>query len=324
MNRRHFLNTSGLALLAGSSVFAAASAQASDYPKRAIRLMVGFPPGGSTDGPVRVLAANAATILGQPIVVENRVGAGGVMPAYGLQSAPADGYTLGIIALGVFRLPFRTEIKWSPIDDIDYVVGLTGYSFGIVVPTDSPIKTWEDYVAYAKAHPGELTYASPGPVTTNHLTMEQISRAAGIELNHVPYKGSGESMLAVLSGQVQSAAETSAWAPHVESGKLRLIVVWGDKRMSRFPDVPTLKEKGIDLVQTSPWGIGVRAGTDPAIIGKLHDAFRQAMQMPNFAEALAVYDMEPMYMDPEQYTRFARETMAREKNILEALGLNTR
>jgi tripartite-type tricarboxylate transporter receptor subunit TctC len=158
--------------------------------------------------------------------------------------------------------------------------------------------------------------------TTNHLTMEQFSRAAGVKLNHVPYKGSAESLQALLAGHVQSAAETSAWVPYVESGKLRLLAVWSDKRMARFPDVPTLKELGIDIVQTSPWGLVAPKGTPQKTQARLHDAFKQAMEMPAFKEALARFDMEPAYRDPVQYQRFAVESMKREKEILDTLGLS--
>lgn len=297
------------------------SADAASYPSRPIKIVVGFPPGGSTDGPTRVLAENLSKLLGVAVIVENKTGAGGVMPAYTLQSADPDGYTAGVIAASVFRLPYTTKISWDPLKDIEYVIGLTGYAFGIVVPASSPITDWSKYLAYAKAHPGELSYATPGIATTNHLTMERIAREAGVKLNHIPYKGSADSVRAVLSGEVQSAAETSAWAPHVESGKFRLLVVWGEKRMSRFPNVPTLKESGLDIVQTSPWGIGVPKGTDPAVVKKLHDAFKQAMNMPNFTKSLAQFDMEPMYMDPVQYRRFAADSMKREAEVLQSLNI---
>lgn len=315
-------------LLASLSLLAAAAApavqvqdQASSYPTRPIKIIIGFAPGGSTDAPMRVLAESASKILKQAVIIENKPGAGGTFPAIALQSAPNDGYTLAILAASVFRLPYTTNITWDPARDISYVIGLTGYAFGIVVPASSPITTWSQYVAHAKAHPGETTYASPGTVTTNHLTMERIARDAGIKLTHVPFKGSSESIQALLGGHVQSAAETSAWVPYVESGKFRLLVVWGEKRMARFPNVPTLKESGINIVQASPWGIGVPKGTDPAIVKKIHDAFKQAMEMPNFKAALAQYEMEPMYMDSEHYRRFAIESMKRDKEALESLNI---
>ena len=292
------------------------------YPSKPIKIMIGFAPGGSTDGPVRILAESASKILNQPIVVENKVGAGGTMPMQILQSVPPDGYTLAISSAGIYRMPYTTDLKWDPVKDISYIIGLTGYSFGIVVPTGSPIKNCQDYVAQAKAKSGLMNYSTPGIATTNHLTMERISRALGISLNHIPYKGSAESLQALLAGQVDSAAETSAWAPQVEAGKMRLLVVWSKNRMKRFPDVPTLKEMGVDLVQSSPWGLVGPKGMDPKIIQKLHHAFKQAMEQQEFKDALAKYDMELDYRNNSDFVKFAADSMKKEKEIIQVLGLN--
>jgi tripartite-type tricarboxylate transporter receptor subunit TctC len=318
-----------LACLASTAMLGvASSARAQDntgtWPTRAIKLMIGFPPGGSTDGPVRILAETVARVLKQPVVVENRPGVGGTMPAQVLQASANDGYTLGISSAGINRLPFTTGIKWDPIDDLTYIIGLTGYAFGMVVPASSPIRTWSDYVAAAKAKPGMLTYSTPGVATTNHLTMEQISRRAGISLNHIPYKGSAESLQALLGGQVDSAAETSAWAPFVRDGKMRLIVTWGAKRMAGFPDVPTLKDVGVSLTQTSPWGLIAPKGLDPAIASRLHDAFKFAMEQPNFRQALARYEMEPAYLSGSDFRDQSKQAMQQEKVILDALGLSVK
>ncbi len=323
MHKRHFLRAVGSAAAwCASPMLARAQDRAAAWPARPIKIMIGFPPGGSTDGPMRVLAEHAGRILGQPIVIENKPGAAGVIPAQQLQSAPHDGYTLAIAPAGVYRLPYTTDLKWNPASDLGYIVGITGYAFGTVVPASSAITSLADYIAAAKARPGELTYSTPGVATTNHLTMEQFSRLAGIQLNHVPYKGSADSLQALLAGHVQSAAETSAFVPYVESGKFRLIAVWGKKRMARFPDVPTLQESGIDLVQTSPWGLVGPKGLDPRIAVRLHDAFREAMDAPAFKTVLASFDMEPDYRSGADFQRFAVESMRREKEVLDALGLS--
>ncbi|QFZ86242.1 tripartite tricarboxylate transporter substrate binding protein [Variovorax paradoxus] len=309
-------------LLALGAAFAQPASAQETYPARPIKIVIGFAPGGSTDTPMRVLADSVSRILKQPVVIENRPGAGGTLPGIVMQSSSKDGYTLGIASLGIYRLPYTTDVKWNPATDLTYIIGLTGYSFGIVVPSTSPIKTWQDYVAAAKARPGELTYGTPGVATTNHLTMEQISRKAGIKLNHIPYKGTGETMQALMGSQIESAAETSAWAPFVKDGKMRLLVTWGSKRMESFPDAPTLHEVGIPLTQTSHWGLVGPKGMDPAIVTKLHDAFKQAMHQPEFKRALARYDMEPEYRSPADFHKFAIDTMKQEKEILDLLGLS--
>ena len=185
-----------------------------------------------------------------------------------------------------------------------------------------PFKTLPEMIAYAKANPGKLTYGSPGTMTTLHLTMEDLAMRQGVQFSHIPYKGNSESMQALLGGHVMSVADTPAWAPYVESGKLRLLSTWGEKRSARFPNVPTLKELGLGIVQTSPFGVVAPKGTDPKIVKKLHDGFKKAMEMQNYRDALAKFDMEPFYMSSEQYAHFAADTVKKEKAIIDKLGLN--
>ena len=311
------LRTTVLAALAAAPLSALAQA----FPVKPIKLIISFPAGGPTDITMRSLAENASKVLGQPVIVENKPGAGGALPAQQLQTSPPDGYTIGQIPLGVFRLGYTTKINWDPVKDISYVINVTGYAFGIVVPTDSPIKNWADFVAYAKANPGKLTYGSPGTLTSPHLTTELMAQQAGIQLQHVPYKGSAESTLAVVSGQVMAVADSTGFAQQVDAGKLRVINTWGDKRLPKFPDAPTLKELGIDIVQNSPFGIGAPKGTPPEVVKKLHDAFKTAMEDPSYVAALAKYDMLPIYMSSAQYTKFAQDTFTREKALIDKLGL---
>ncbi len=309
-----------LAAAAFCAVPLAAQAQAA-FPNKPVKLVIAFPAGGPTDITMRSLADSAGRALGQPVVVENKPGAGGTLPAQALQAAPPDGYTLAQIPLGVFRLGYTTKINWDPIKDISYVINVTGYAFGIVVPADSPFKTWQDFVAYAKANPGKLTYGSTGTLTSPHLTTERIAQQAGIELQHVPYKGNADLMVALQSGQLMAGADSTGWAPHVEAGKLRVLNTWGEKRLAKFPDAPTLKELGYDIVQNSPFGIGAPKGTPPEVVKRLHDAFKQAMEEPSYVASLAKYDMLPDYKSSAQYTAFAQETMAKEKVLIEKLGL---
>ncbi|MDB5856713.1 MAG: tctC, partial [Ramlibacter sp.] len=198
---------------------------------------------------------------------------------------------------------------------------VTGYAFGIVVPANSPFKTWADFVAYAKANPGRLTYGSTGTLTSPHLTTELIAQKLGIQLNHIPYKGSAELSGAISGGHIMAMADSTGFAPLVQAGKIRVLNTWGEKRLEKFPDVPTLKELGIDVVQNSPFGVGAPRDTPPDVVKKLHDAFKKAMEDPSYVAALARYDMLPMYMDSRQYTRFAQDTYRSEKALVEKLGL---
>ena len=294
---------------------------AGGFPEKPIRVMVGFSAGGVTDIVVRALAESASSVFGQPIIVENKLGAGGVMPAYQLQNATPDGYTVGLIAHSVFRLPYISNIKWDPAADLDYIIRLTGFTWGLVVAADSPIKTFEDYVAYARKNPGKMTYGTVGSLTTQHLTMEQISASLGLQLTNVPYKGVAEALPALMGGHIMSVADASSWVPYVTSGKMRLLVVWTEKRVPRFPDGPTLREVGIDMVQTSPWGRAAPKGTPPEAIRRLHDGFKEAMAQKPFQDALANYDMEQQYMDGTAYRQFARESIDKENRILASLNV---
>ncbi|MBP6780405.1 MAG: tripartite tricarboxylate transporter substrate binding protein [Ottowia sp.] len=304
-----------------TAVTLAGPALAQTFPTKPIKLVIAFPAGGPTDITMRALADGASKALGQPVVVENKPGAGGTLPAQALQTAPADGYTLAQIPLGVFRLPYTTKMTWDPVKDISYVINVTGYAFGVVVPTASPLKSWGDFVAYAKANPGKLSYGSTGNLTSPHLTMEHVAQKADIKLLHVPYKGSADLMQALLGGHLMAASDSTGFAPQVEAGKLRVLNTWGDKRLAKFPDAPTLKELGYDIVQNSPFGIGAPKNTPEAVVKRLHDAFKTAMEQPAYVDALHRYDMVPIYMSSAQYRQFAQDTFAREKTLIEQLGL---
>lgn len=316
MRRRQLVQLAGAAIAAPVLI-----AQAQSYPVKPIRLIIAFPAGGPTDITMRSLADGASKILGQTIIIDNKPGAGGTLPAQALQTSAPDGYTLAQIPLGVFRLPYTTKINWDPVKDISYVLNVTGYAFGLVVPADSPLKNWAQFVAWAKANPGRLSFGSTGTLTSPHLTMELIAQKLGMELLHVPFKGSADLMLAIMGGQIMAAADSTGFAPLVESGKLRVLNTWGDQRLAKFPDAPTLKELGLDMVQNSPFGIGAPRGTPDDVLKKLHDAFKTTLEQESYKAALARYDMVPIYMGTDAYRKFAQETYTREKALVEKLGL---
>ncbi|MFM8695944.1 MAG: Bug family tripartite tricarboxylate transporter substrate binding protein [Betaproteobacteria bacterium] len=318
MRRRALLQTAAACSLLPLSAVVRAQA---GWPSQPIKLLIAFPAGGPTDITMRVLAENASRLLGQTVVVENRPGAGGTLPAQQMQQSRPDGHTLAQVPLGVFRMPYTQKMSWDPLKDLSYIIGVTGYAFGLVVPIDSPIKTWADFVAYAKANPGRLSYGSTGVLTSPHLTMEDIAMRVGVELNHIPFKGSADLMQAILGGQIMAAADSTGFAPHVASGRLRVLNTWGAQRLPKFPDVPTLTELGIPLVQASPYGIAGPRGMDPSLVQRIHDVFKQAMEQPSHVEVLARYDQALMHMNPQQYLRFAEDTFRREKALVERLGL---
>ncbi|MCO6415348.1 tripartite tricarboxylate transporter substrate binding protein [Siccirubricoccus sp. KC 17139] len=308
--------------LAATTLAAPALAQGR-FPDRPVRLIIPWPPGGSADAQLRSLAELAGRTLGQPVVAENRAGASGTLGAQFLTTqARPDGYALAQMHLSVIRRPFLVRNPpWDPVQDFTHIIGLTGWLFGIVVKADGPIKSWADYIAYAKAHPGRLTYATSGIATTNHLTMEELSAKEGVELTHVPYRASNEAAVSVASGEVMSVADSSAWAPLVDSGALRLICVWTAERSPRFPQAPTLKELGHDMVGTSPYGIAGPKGMDPGVVRSLHEAFKAALFDSANAAVRAQFDMPLEYYDPEAYRDFVARRAAYERTMAERLNL---
>jgi tripartite-type tricarboxylate transporter receptor subunit TctC len=317
MNTRVAIAT-GLAIAAFISL---AAAQQS-FPTRPVTLIVPWPAGGTTDIGMRALATATEKHLGQSIVIENRPGAAGTLgPLQMAANARPDGYTVSQIPITVFRVPYMTKTNFDPAKDLTYIIGLTGYTFGVVVKADAPWKTFGDLLAEAKKNPGKINYGTPGAGTSLHITMEQIAKQQGIRWVHVPYKGSSETTNAVLGGHIHAVADSTGWASLVNSGNLRLLVTWGATRTKNWPDVPTLKELGIDMVSNSPFGIAGPAGMDAGVAKALHDAFRRGLDEPSNLATMAQLDQEVVYLNSAEYAKFAVKQMAEQKQMVEDFGL---
>lgn len=313
---------------AAASLLAApalALATGRSYPSRPLTLVVPWPAGGQTDVTMRILAELAGRQLGQPVTVENRAGAAGTLVGPALQHADPDGYTLGQLPITLYRAPLQRRVPWDPLRDIAPVLQVSGVTFGIVVPAASPFVDFADLVAWGRAHPGRLDIGSTGIGSTAHLAMEDVLSREGVRYVHVPYKGTADQMLAVAGGTLMAGCNSTGFAPYVDTGQLRLLAIFSAQRSRRWPQVPTLRELGHpQAVYTSPYGIGVPAGTDPAIVRRLHDAFHGAMFDPQHLRELAKYDMQPEYLDTGAYTRFVRDVTVRERQLLARLGLAPR
>lgn len=309
-------------LLALAAFSQAASAQ--KFPSRAMTLIIPWQPGGVPDTEYRVLADIVSKDLGQPVIVENKPGGvGSLGPASMAANAKPDGYTISYVGGGVFRAPFLYKSTYDPRKDFTYIGGIGQYQFGIVVRSDSPIKSWADFVAFAKANPGKLTYTTFGVNSPLHVNMEQIASMAGIKLKHIPSRGNTENNAAVLGGHVMASADGSTWAPLVDSGDFRLLVTWGAQRTKRWPTVPTLREVGIDLVDSSPFGIAGPAGMDPAVVKTLYDAYHKAMFDPRHLEVLKKFDMEVFDLNTEQYKEWALKEIDRQQKAIEKFAEKT-
>jgi tripartite-type tricarboxylate transporter receptor subunit TctC len=317
----HATRRAALALGAGALAAPAARAQAR-FPDRPIRMIVPWAAGGTTDIQMRALCEIAARKLGQPIVVENRAGAGGVLGPQQLLRERPDGYVLSQMAISVFRHPqMAQQPLFNPMEDFTWVIHLTGYLFGIVVRADAPWRTLSELLDYAKANPGRIDYGTPGAGTSLHITMEQIAGMRGLDWTHVPFRGWAENQTALLGGQIQVAADSSGWGEMVQAGRMRLLATWGAERAKRFPDAPTLKESGLDIVSTSPYGIAGPKGMNADVVRILHDAFREALLDPAHIAVLDRYDMAPWYLSPTDYAAFARKTFDEEGVMIRRMGL---
>ena len=318
-NRRHFIAVSGAAL---SGVVAPGLVRAQAFPARPIRYICPWPAGGSTDAVIRSLATSASAILGQTIIVDNKPGAGGMLGAIELVNAKPDSYTVSQLPQGVFRIPHMQKVAFDTLKDFTWIACLTGYTFGLVVPVTSPIKSIKDLVDFAKANPGQFTYGSTGTGTSPHLAVEEFAQRAGIKLTHVPFKGNADNMQAVLGGHIMSASDATGWGPHVESGKLRLLATYGSKRTKRWPTVPTLDELGYQTVSDSPFGVCGPKGMDPSVVKTLHDAFRKTLDDPAVMATFEKYDQSVIYMNTATYTKFAMDSFEQEKATIERLGMS--
>ncbi|MDD0809461.1 tripartite tricarboxylate transporter substrate binding protein [Curvibacter sp. RS43] len=317
-NRRQFIAKSLGTLALGLPL---ASQAQSSYPDRPITFICPWPAGGTADVTMRALCSAAAKQLGQSVVVENKAGAAGMLGAKALASAKPDGYTVGQIPISVTRFSQLGTVALDPLKDLSYLARTSGQTFGIVVHSDAPWKSLKELVAAAKAKPGELTYGSAGVAGATHVGMEEFALAAGVQLNHIPYKGGAPALQDLLGGQLNALADSTSWAPYVKAGKLRLLATWGEKRTQDFPEAPTLKELGYNVVVDAPNGVGAPKGLEPAIEKRLREAFRQAAASVEFATACDRIDAPLMYLDGPDYARYVSEVYRRETQLIERLKL---
>jgi tripartite-type tricarboxylate transporter receptor subunit TctC len=324
MADRNGYRASGLAVLAiAATLFASlVAAQAQQYPSRPVTLIVPFPAGGTTDIGLRALAAVTEKHLGQSIVIENRTGASGALgPMQMAANSAPDGYTIAQIPVTVFRYPAMRKTTFDPARDLSYIISLSGYTFGVVVKNDAPWKTFSELLAHAKANPGTMSYGTPGAGTTLHLTMEEIAKAQGIKWTHVPFRGTADGTNALLGGHIQVIADASGWAPLVNAGQLRLLVIWTENRSKNWPQVPTLKEAGVAMVSNSPFGLAGPKGMDPKVVKTLHDAFKKGLEDPSYAATLSKLDQEPFYLNTADYRAYVERLIPQQKQLIEELGL---
>lgn len=315
MKRRNLLLT-GAATLVGLG-----GAQAAQWPERPITFICPWPVGGTADATMRALCQAASRVLGQPIAVDNRAGAAGMLGLKAMASAKPDGYTIGQIPISVTRFSQLGSVAIDPFKDLTYIARTSAQTFGIAVRAESPWSSLRDMVMDAKTRPGKINYGTSGVGGATHVGMEEFALAAGIELNHIPYKGGAPALQDLMGGQIDALADSSSWAPHVQSGRLRLLATWGATRTQAFPQVPTLRDAGFDVVVDAPNGVGAPRGLTPDIELRLREAFRVATASPEFAAACARIDAPVVYLDGPDYEKYVAATYRKETLLIEKLKL---
>ncbi|MBL6457559.1 tripartite tricarboxylate transporter substrate binding protein [Belnapia sp. T6] len=293
----------------------------SGFPNRPITLIVPFPPGGTTDVTLRALAEGASRRLPQQVVVDNKPGAANTLGASMVARARPDGYLLTQLPASAIRVQLLQKLPYDTLRDFTPVMSVTGYSYVVIAKTGRFPNGWADVLAEARRRPGQLSFGSTGVNGTPHVTMAELAQREGVEMVHVPFRGDADGSQALLGGHIDVMAGGSGLGALVDGGQAQFLHVWTAERLRRWPQAPTLKELGYDMVVTTPFGLVAPAGLDPAVTRILHDAFAAAQQTEEFRAVLDRFDMPDEYRDSAAYGAMLRETVAREEALIRRLNL---
>ena len=296
------------------------------YPARPVRMVVGFPPGGGTDVVARIIAPGLSENLGQPVVIENRPGATGTVAAATVAKSPADGYTImmGHVSVNAIAPSLFPNLPYDVFKDFAPVTLAASVPHFVVVHPSLPVNSIRELIAYSNERPGKLSFPSAGNGSTPHLAGEIFKSMAGVNLVHVPYKGSGQSIADLLAGQHQVAFDTAAAsAGYVRSGRMRVLGVSSAKRVPEYPDVPTVAEAGVPGYEVITWyGVFAPGGTPPAIVNRLHAEIAKAMEVPATRARLAEAGADgTVTRSPEEFAAIVRADTARYAKIIKDAGL---
>jgi tripartite-type tricarboxylate transporter receptor subunit TctC len=310
-----------LAALLLSALAGAASAQ---YPSHPVRFIVPSAVGGGTDIIARAIALKLSESLGAQFVVENRPGAGQMIGIELAAKAPADGYTILMAASTLAINPIMYKaVPYDPVRDFAPITQAATLPNVVVVHPSLPVKSISELIAYAKAHPGQLNFASAGIGTSPQMSIELLKSMAGIDMVHIPYKGTAPGVVDVLAGQVLVMAPNVLTAlPHIKSGKLRALAVTSPKRSAALPDVPTVAEAGLPGYDSTQWyGVLAPAGTQREIVARLHGAIARALRDEEVGRRLAADGAEPVGSSPEEFTAFIKSETEKWAKVARAAGI---
>jgi tripartite-type tricarboxylate transporter receptor subunit TctC len=291
------------------------------FPERPISLICPFPPGGTTDVTMRVLAEAAAKRLGQNVIIENRPGAANTLGAATVARARPDGYLLTQLPTSAIRVQLLQHLPYDTLRDFTPVLGVTGYTYVCIAKKGRFPGGWRQVLEEARRSPGKLTCGNTGANGTPHVTMAELFAKEGVQVEPVAFRGDADATQALLGGHIDLTAGGSGLGNLVDGGEAEFLHVWTAERLKRWPQAPTLKELGYDMVVTTPYGLVGPAGMDPMVTRTLHDAFAAAVRDPAHLAVLEKYDMPVEYRDSASYAEFLKETVAREQALITRLGL---
>ena len=324
MKLRRRAGLAGMLALAARAWAQLPGAQSAPWPSRPIKFILPFPPGGGTDILGRILADRLSTNLGQPVVIENRGGAGGNVGAEAAAKSPPDGYTMVLVAPSLAISPsLYSKLNYDPARDLA-PVSLVGAVPNVIITNPSvPARNLAEFIALAKAKPGGMNFGSGGSGTSNHLAGELFNLQAGVKLVHVPYKGVNLAMNDVLSGQIQLVViGIPAALPFIQAGRLRALAVIAPQRSAALPDVPTAAEAGLPNYDVTTWyGVLVPTGTPRPIIDRLNAELVRIMHAPDLQDRLAATGTEPRTSTPEEFGEYIRQEMAKWAKVVREAGL---
>jgi len=304
---------------------AAAAALAQPYPARPVKLIVPFPPGANTDTLGRLMAQKLSDALGQQFYVENRGGAAGVLGAEAAAKSPADGYTIFFGTTGTLSSApaLQPNLSYDPVKSFAPISALAAAPSVVLVRGDLPVHSLREFIEYAKARPGKLTYGSAGVGHYLHVAGEAFDRAAGVELFHVPYKGAAQALVDMLAGRLDVMFDTIViYAPHVLAGRVKALAVAQARRLPQFPDVPTAAEAGLPGYEfVSYFGLLAPAGTPPDIVRRLNEEVVKALGAPDVLESLGKMGLLAHPTTPEQYAALIAEDGAKWRRVVQAAGI---
>jgi tripartite-type tricarboxylate transporter receptor subunit TctC len=294
------------------------------YPIRPVKVIVPSPPGGGTDILARVLAQHLSKALGQPFFVENKAGAGNMIGIEFVAHAPADGYTVLVVpsTLALNSVLYK-KVPYDPVRDFAPVTLAATAPNVLVVNPALPAKSLAEFIALAKAKPGALSYGTPGIGTSPHLSMELLKSMAGIDLQHVPYRGTAAAVTDVIGGQIAATFANAFTAkPQVDSGRVRALAVSGPNRLNAFPGVPPVAEAGVPGYEAMQWyGLAVPAGTPAPIIARLHAEAAKALQSDEMKEKLALDGAQPVGSSPAEFAALIRRELEKWTRVVRAAGI---